>query len=85
MESVLFTTTQVLALARPTCALVLQTFAVVALLADAVVLSRVRAALAAGHQVAAIPASVAQRGTERQIFLDVAARREVCERKTDET
>lgn len=84
MESVSFTTTYLLALARPTCALVLQTLAVVALLADAVVLSRVCAALAAGHQVAAILAGFAQRGTERQIFLDVAARREVCKRKTDE-
>lgn len=55
----------------------LQTLAVVALLADAVVLSRVSAALAAGHQVTAIPASVAQGGTQRQIFLDVAAGREV--------
>lgn len=62
----------------------LQTLAIVALLADAVVLSRVRAALAAGHQVAAIPASFAQRGTERQVFLDVAARREVCQCETDE-
>lgn len=56
----------------------LQTLPVVALLADAVVLSRVCAALAAGHQVTAIPAGVAQRGAERQILLDVAARGEVC-------
>lgn len=57
----------------------LQPLAVVALLADAVVLSRVRAALAAGHQVTAIPPSFTQGGTERQVFLDVAAGREVWE------
>lgn len=84
VESVICTTS-LLALAPPTCALVLQALAIVALLADAVVLSRVCAALAAGHQVTAIPASFTQRGTERQIFLDVAARREVCESKPDET
>ena len=61
----------------PTCALVLQPLAVVSLLADAVVLSRVRAALTAGHHVAAIPARVTQRGAARQILLDVAAWREV--------
>lgn len=55
----------------------LQTLAVVALLTDAVVLPRVRAALAAGHQVTTIPPSFTQGGTERQIFLDVAAGREV--------
>lgn len=48
----------------PTCALVLQTLAVVSLLTDAVVLSGVRAALTAGHQVAAIPARFAQRGAK---------------------
>lgn len=61
----------------PTCALVLQALAVVSLLADAVVLSRVRAALTARHQVAAIPACFTQRGAPRQVFLDVAACREV--------
>lgn len=55
----------------------LQTLAVVSLLTDAVVLSGVCAALAAGHQVAAIRACVAQRGAARQILLDVAASWEV--------
>lgn len=62
---------------QPTCALVLQTLAVVSLLTDAVVLSGVRAALTAGHQVAAIRARFAQGGAARQIFLDVAASWEV--------
>lgn len=61
----------------PTCALVLQTLAVVSLLTDAVVLSGVRATLTAGHHVAAILACITQRGAARQIFLDVAACREV--------
>lgn len=61
----------------PTRALVLQALAVVALLADAVVLARVRAALAAGHQVAAVPARLAQGRAERRVLLDVAAGGEV--------
>ena len=61
----------------PTCALVLQPLPVVSLLADAVVLSGVCAALTAGHQVAAVPAGVTQRGAARQILLDVASCREV--------
>lgn len=60
-----------------TCALVLQALAVVSLLTDAVVLSGVRAALAAGHQVATILACFTQRGAAQQIFLDVAACGEV--------
>lgn len=62
---------------RHTCTLVLQALAVVSLLADAVVLPGVRAALAAGHHVAAVAARFAQRGAARQSFLDVAARGEV--------
>lgn len=65
----------------PTCALVLQTLAIVSLLTDAVVLSRVRAALAAGHQVTAIHACLAEGGAARQVVLDVAACGEVCGRK----
>lgn len=68
---------KILAYICPTCALVLKTLAVVSLLTDAVVLSSVRAAFTAGHQVAAIPACFTQRGAARQIFLDVAARGEV--------
>lgn len=64
-------------MAQPTCALVLQTLAVVSLLTDAVVLSGVCAALATGHQVTAILARFTQRGAAGQIFLDVAPSREV--------
>lgn len=62
---------------RPTCALVLQTLAVVSLLTDAVVLAGVCATLAAGHHVAAVLACFTQRGAAGQILLDVAACGEV--------
>lgn len=55
----------------------LQALAVVALLADAVVLSRVRAALAARHHVAAVSARFTQRGAAGRVVLDVAAGGEV--------
>lgn len=61
-----------------TCALVLQTFPVVSLLTDAVVLASVCAALTAGHQVAAVSARFTQRRAAGQILLYVAPRREVC-------
>ena len=69
---------------RLTCALVLQALPEVALLADAVVLARVRATPAAGHQVAAVESSLTQGGAERQVLLDVASSGQVCggERET---
>ena len=62
---------------RPTCALVLLSLAVVPPLTHAVVLARARAAHAAGHGVAAVPAPLAQQAAAGALLLDEVARREV--------
>lgn len=66
----------------PTCALVLQALAVVALLTDAVVLPRVCATLAARHHVAAVSARFAQRGASGRVVLDVVPGGQVWGRRT---
>lgn len=66
----------------PTCALVLQALAVVALLADAVVLPRVCATLAARHHVAAVSACFTQWGASDRVVLDVVAGGQVWGRRT---
>lgn len=66
----------------PTCALVLQALAVVALLADTVILSRVCATLAARHHVAAVSARFTQRGASGRVVLDVVPSGQVWGRRT---
>lgn len=65
-------------------ALMLQAFAVVSLVADAVVLARVGAAQAAGLGIAAVPGGLAQRRAAAALFLDVAPRGEVWHKEDQE-